>query len=67
MANDLMNFGNLQIVAETEKAVCVAYREREIWLPKSQVQFVTVETGIYAGQVEILIPSWLAARNRMMY
>jgi hypothetical protein len=67
MAKAYTNFGSLDIAAETPKAVLICWRNREVWLPKSQVRFVEVTQGPFAGTTDIYIANWLAAQNRMLY
>ena len=63
----LQNFGSLDVLSETLKAVEISFRGKSIWLPKSQVRFTTIVEGPFAGNQEIHIPLWLAASNRMLY
>ena len=55
--NELIEFCG-ELKHETEKAYLVYDGEDEIWLPKSQCQGISQESG---GDVwEFLIPEWLA-------
>lgn len=48
-----------KLEAETEKAIAVEGNDgKTVWLPKSQVTMTKV-----AGEIEISVPGWLAAKQ----
>lgn len=70
--NDLVTVSDLVLLAETDKAYGVAVVEGEAekknveyWLPKSQVDRITMKKGGDTGEVDI--PRWLAEKNNLEY
>jgi len=59
---DSIQVGN-EIEAESPKAVLLNVRNRQVWIPKSQLRISRSE--LYGDSFSI--PSWLAARNRLRY
>lgn len=64
---DYVEFESFDVEAETPKALCINWRSRQIWFPKSQVRLTACAEGLYAGSPILLVPRWLAAQNRMLY
>jgi len=64
-ASDLVDL-TLRFAAETPLALAVCdpagNPRKHIWLPKSQIEFVTKGAGL----VEVTIPSWLAKDKRLI-
>jgi hypothetical protein len=62
--NDVHEF-ELQLHWETDKALLVSdtgIKEQAIWLPKSKIQFETVD----GGRVLIQCPEWLAIEKGLL-
>jgi hypothetical protein len=53
----MIDLGHVELVRQTEKAICVALREGRKWLPKSQVRL--------ANDGRLLVRGWLAAKNNL--
>ena len=72
MAEDLVTVNNLILLVTTDKAFGVAHDEEgvkkekvELWLPKSQVDRITMKKKGEVGEVDI--PRWLAEKNDLDY
>jgi len=69
--NDWVTVGELVLIRETEKAWGVsvvaemAGKEVQFWLPKSQVDRITMTAFGEVGEVDI--PRWLAEKNNLEY
>lgn len=72
MSDDLVTVKDLILLIETEKAFGVAMVEEgvtktkvELWLPKSQVDRITMKKKNETGEVDM--PRWLAEKNDLDY
>jgi len=55
----------VQLHQETERAILVSddgETDNAVWLPKSQVEFVTKSAGI----IEVTLPEWLATERGLV-
>lgn len=77
--NKTITIAQASVCCETSKAICIEWKNnREIWLPKSQVVLTQDHDGDFVeghdwkdgsgvGYVSVTLPTWLAAKNRMLY
>ncbi len=64
MSRYTMHEFTVEFVRETDLAVLVGYEDDEIWLPKSQIEWVgDAEEG---DELRIQVPEWLAEEKEMM-
>lgn len=68
MARELTDI-TLIFVRETEKALCVQLdgEHEEVWLPKSQVEYMMLKTRTPTGRrlVEVTLPAGLAIEKEL--
>lgn len=67
---DLVTVGDLKLLVETDKAYGVTSCNDEsgkvkVWLPKSQIDRITMKKKDDVGEVDI--PRWLAEKNDFDY
>lgn len=61
------DLGGVEVTDETDRAICIQRGSREVWMPKSVCRFYEITEGPFAGCKNLEIPTWLAARERLMY
>ncbi|MDY7032658.1 MAG: hypothetical protein SVY10_12225 [Thermodesulfobacteriota bacterium] len=58
-----------EILVETERAVLFTEsgdKDDAVWLPKSQIKIVNLDTSTDPVQAEIEVVEWLATKNEMV-
>ena len=59
MGRKTLHDDSYQFVRETEKAICVTDGKKEVWLPKSQIEYELKQvTGTTFA--DVTMPEWLA-------
>lgn len=62
LSDDELWKGDVEVTAETEKAILVSYEGEETWVPKSQVHDDS-EAYKKGQEGKIVLPLWLAERE----